>query len=66
MEKTGFSYVRFMDNWFVLSPKRWKLKKTTLIVNQTFNELKVKKHPDKAFITRVAKNLDFLEYNFEH
>jgi hypothetical protein len=66
MEKTGFFYIRFMDNWIVLSSNQWKLKKTTLIVNQTFNELKVKKHPDKTFIGRVAKKLDFLEYSFEH
>ena len=42
------------------------LKKTTLIANQTFNELKVKKHPDKTFIGRFAKNFYYIEYSFEH
>ena len=35
------------------------------IVNQTLNELKVEKHPDKTFIGRIAKGFDFLGYSFE-
>jgi RNA-directed DNA polymerase len=50
MEKAGLFYVRFMDDWIVLSPNRWKLKKAIQVVNQTLNELKVEKHPDKTFI----------------
>ena len=65
MEKTGLFYVRFMDDWIVLSPNRWKLKKAIQIVNQTLNELKVEKHPDKTFIGRIAKGFDFLGYYFE-
>ena len=30
-------------------------KKAVQIVNQTLNELKVEKHPDKTFIGRIAK-----------
>jgi len=65
MEKTGLFYVRFMDDWTILSPNRWKLKKAIHIVNQTFNELKVEKHPDKTFIGRIAKGFYFLGYRFE-
>ena len=54
-----------MDDWIVLSPNRWKLKKAIQIVNQTLNELKVEKYPDKTFIGRTAKGLDFSEYSFE-
>jgi RNA-directed DNA polymerase len=64
-EKTGLFYVRFMDDWIVLPPYRWKLKKAIQIVNQTLNELKVEKHPDKTFIGRIAKGFDFLGYCFE-
>ena len=35
------------------------------IINQTLNELKVEKYPDKTFIGRIAKDLDFLGYSFE-
>ena len=66
MEKTGLFCIRFMDNWIDLSPNHWKLKKATQITNQTFNELKVNKHPDKTFIGRFAKSFDLLEYSFEH
>ena len=44
-------------------------KKAVQIVNQTLNELKVEKHPDKTFIgriaSRIAKGFDFLGYSFE-
>jgi RNA-directed DNA polymerase len=46
-------------------PNLWKLKKDIQIVNQTFNELKVEKHPGKNFIGRIAKGFDFLGYSFE-
>jgi RNA-directed DNA polymerase len=65
MGKAGLFYVRFMDDWIVLSPNRWKLKNAIQIVNQTLNELKVEKHPDKTFIGQIAKGFDFLGYNFE-
>jgi hypothetical protein len=42
-----------------LYPEKWKLKKAIQIVNQTLNELKVEKHPDKTFIGRIAKGFDF-------
>jgi hypothetical protein len=47
------------------SPNQWKLKKAPQIVNQTLNELTMEKCPDKTFIGRIAKGLDFLEYIFE-
>jgi len=42
-----------------------RLKKAVQIVNQTLNELKVEKRPDKTFIGRIAKGFDFLGYSFE-
>ena len=33
--------------------------------NQTLNEIKVEKHPDKTFIGRIAKGFDFSGYSFE-
>ena len=43
-----------------------EIKKTIQIISQTFNELKVKKHPDKTFMGRFAKNFYYIEYSFEH
>ena len=50
MEKTGLFYARFMDDWIVIAPSRWKLRSAVRMVNKTLNVLKVEKHPDKTFI----------------
>ncbi len=41
MEAIGLFYVRFMDDWVVLAPTRWKLRQAVRIVNETLAELKV-------------------------
>ena len=41
MEKTGLFYARFMDDWIVIAPTRWKLRSAVRIVNETLNVLKV-------------------------
>jgi hypothetical protein len=45
MQKTGLFYARFMDDWVVFAPSRWKLRKVVRIVNQVLNRLKVWQHP---------------------
>ncbi len=35
MEATGLFYVRFMDDWVVLAPTRWKLRQANRIVIET-------------------------------
>jgi len=65
MEKTGLFYARFMDDWVVLAPTRWKLRKVARIINQVLNQLKVWQHPDKTFVGRVAKGFDFLGYHLK-
>ena len=65
IEKTGLFYIRFMDDWVVLAPSRWKLRKAIRITNQTLHELRLEKHPDKTYIGRIEKGFDFLGYRFE-
>ncbi len=48
----------------LLAPTRWKLRRAIKRVNQTLNELKLGKHPDKTFIGRIARGFDFLGYHF--
>jgi RNA-directed DNA polymerase len=62
MKATGLDYVRFMDDWVVLAPTRWKLRRAIRIVNQTLAELKVAQHPDKTFIGQISRGFDFLGY----
>ena len=51
-----------MDDWIVIAPTRWKLRSAVRIVNKTLNMLKVEQHPNKTYIGRVERGLDFLGY----
>ena len=64
MAELGCFYVRYMDDWVILAPTRWKLRKAIKATNQVMSELRVIKHPDKTFIGRVARGFDFLGYWF--
>ena len=64
MAATGLFYARFMDDWVVLAPTRWKLRAAVRCVNQTLAELKVQQHPDKTFVGRISRGFDFLGYRF--
>lgn len=65
VETTGLFYARFMDDWVIVAPNRWKLRKAVRMVNQVLNSIMVEKHPDKTFIGRCEKGFDFLGYHFE-
>jgi len=64
VEKTGLAYARFMDDWVILAPTRWKLRAAIRLVKQTLAELHVVQHPDKTFIGRISRGFDFLGYAF--
>jgi len=64
MEKLDVRYFRYMDDILILAPTRWKLKKAIRVLNQTFNELKLEKHPDKTIMGRTVRGFDFLGYHF--
>ncbi len=65
MEKLDVKYFRYMDDILILAPTRWKLKKAVRVLNQTFNELKLAKHPVKTLIGRTERGFDFLGYHFK-
>jgi len=64
IETTGLPYARFMDDWVILAPSRWKLQAAIRLVNETLAELKLQQHPDKTFIGRVSRGFDILGYLF--
>jgi RNA-directed DNA polymerase len=64
MAELGCFYARFMDDWVVLAPARWRLRKAIKVVNEVMADLRVEQHPDKTFIERVARGVDFLGYWF--
>ena len=53
-----------MVNCVLLAPTRRKLRQAIKLVNETLNELKLGKHPDKTFIGRIERGFDFLGYHF--
>src|SRR5919199_1108379 len=64
MGRLGLFYVRFMDDWVILAPTRWKLRGAVKAVQALMGELMLELHPDKTFIGRVARGFDFLGYWF--
>jgi hypothetical protein len=65
MEKLDIKYFRYMDDILILAPTRWKLKKAIRVLNQTFSELKLEKHPEKTLMGRTKRGFDFLGYHFQ-
>ncbi|MDM8567888.1 reverse transcriptase domain-containing protein, partial [Candidatus Halobeggiatoa sp. HSG11] len=55
-------YARFMDDWVIISPTRWKLNSAVQKVNLILNQHGLTS--DKTFIGRSSKGFDFLGYNF--
>ena len=64
MARSGWFYVRFMDDILVLAPTRWQLRRGVATVNQQLAALGLAQHPDKTFIGRIAHGFDFLGYHF--
>jgi hypothetical protein len=44
-------------------PTRHKLRRAVKVMNETFDELGLAKHPDKTFIGRALRDYDFLGYH---
>ena len=59
MQTLGVRYFWYMDDILILAPTRWKLRKAIRVLNQTFNELKLEKHPEKTLIGKVEGGFDF-------
>jgi len=64
VEATGLFYARFMDDWVVLAPSRWRLRRVVKQVNQILADLKICTHPEKTFVGRTERGFDFLGYEF--
>ena len=63
-QQSNVYYVRYMDDILIMTKTRWHNRKAIKQMNQCFNRLKVKQHPDKTFIGRLEKGFDFLGYHF--
>ena len=64
LQESGLDYVRYMDDWIVLAPTRWRLRRAISITNRVLECLKIRQHPDKTFIGRIAATFTFLGFTF--
>lgn len=53
---------RYMDDWVVLVKTRRQLRKVVKLTHGVMDYLKLQLHPDKTFIGKVAKGINFLGY----
>jgi len=60
----GVKYLRYMDDWIILCPSRWKMRRAVKLMHQTLDTLGLSVHPDKTFIGRVSRGFDFLGVQF--
>ncbi|EMZ5447485.1 hypothetical protein KDV76_18790 [Providencia stuartii] len=53
-------YVRYMDDFVLLTRTRGQLRKAIRQLNQWFASFGFRQHPDKTFIGRVSKGFDWM------
>ncbi|ECZ3345904.1 hypothetical protein F7I80_21510 [Salmonella enterica] len=58
------TYVRYMDDFLILSPTRWHLRRAVRMLNRHFAQAGFEQHPDKTFIGRVEKGFDWMGFWF--
>jgi len=63
LAKLDVVYVRYMDDWVVIAPTRWKLRKAIRLVNQQLSSLRLEQQPDKTTIGKAERGFDFLSYH---
>ncbi|RDL15163.1 reverse transcriptase domain-containing protein [Serratia fonticola] len=56
----GIYYVRYMDDFVILTKTRWQLRRQVASLNGFFNDYGFRQHPDKTFIGRTAKGFDWM------
>ncbi|EBQ8434260.1 hypothetical protein B5P62_23265 [Salmonella enterica] len=58
------TYARYMDDFLILSPTRWPLRRAVRMLNRHFAQAGFEQHPDKTFIGRVEKGFDWMGFWF--
>ncbi|MCX4029628.1 reverse transcriptase/maturase family protein [Spartinivicinus marinus] len=61
-KKHNLVYVRFMDDWVLLTKTKRQLRTGVKLMNQVLSVLKMEKAPDKTFIGRITKGFNWLGY----
>ena len=64
-ERKNVYYLRYMDDWVVLAKTKNNLRNAVKTAYKILAKLKLKMHPDKTFIGRIAKGFNFLGFLFK-
>jgi RNA-directed DNA polymerase len=64
MEKMNVTYVRFVDDWVVMSDNRRTFSRAIKKVYRILSSLKLEKSKDKTFIGKIDRGFDFLGFYF--
>ncbi len=59
LEETGGFYARFMDDWVLVLPTRWKLRRAVARANHCLDQLSLDIHPKKTLLAEAGKDLNF-------
>lgn len=57
-------YARYMDDFLIMSRKRWHLRRCIAALNKFFDTHGFEKHPDKTQIGKLSKGFDWLGVYF--
>ena len=63
-EKNNVLYIRYMDDWVILTKTKVVLRKYIKLMHQTIKKFKLAF--DKTYIGKISKGFDFLGYRFNH
>lgn len=55
-------YIRYMDDFVILTRTRWQLRRAVRRLNQWFQLFGMQQHPGKTFIGRVDKGFDWMGF----
>ena len=64
LHRYGIFYVRYMDDWVILAPNRYKLRWAIRAMNQVLCALKLEQHPDKTFMGKLSGGFEALGFRF--
>jgi len=65
MSERSVFYIRYMDDWIILTKSRWSLRRAVAKCNHILDILRVAQHPDKTYIGKIGKGFDFLGVQFD-
>ena len=60
-----YGYVRYMDDWVILTKTRGQLREVVKLVHELMARLKFKLAIAKTYIGKISKGFDFLGYRFD-